>query len=593
MSLSRALLSVALVLAVGCGPSPGAEDAAGVRDGSIARDGSPGLDGSTLLDGAPSIDGSSPLDGSTGDGGAAGVVVSHDREVRGVWIATVFNINWPSRSGLSQAAQRAELTALFDAAARAGANAIFLQIRGEADAFYRSDLEPFSRFLTGTMGTDPGYDPLEFAVDAAHARGLELHAWMNPYRALASANDALASSGHVVQEQPDIVVPYGSSHWIDPGSAGGLAHTLAVIRDVLTRYDVDGLHFDDYFYPYPVSGVAFPDGASYAAYQSDGGTLGRSDWRRDNVHRMVEAVHDLVVEVRPDVRFGISPFGIYRPGMPEGIVGLDPYEALYADPLVWMERGWIDYLAPQLYWPTTRTGQAYDRLLDWWADRAVETGRTLLVGNYLEQLGSDPEWSVEEFRLQLDLTRAARDRNTRGNIFYHIDPIAEDRAGFASMLAADYYAAPASTPELVDAVGAAPGPPAVGVEGPDALLPPSSALRSWAAYEWATDGWALRVLSPATSARVSLWRGRWAVSAIDRHGLESLGTEVEITEGEPPGPGDPPPGLSCTHTTGGGLYAHTACSASYQCCDGAWLARTAGCGSCLCVEETGTIGCGL
>ncbi|MCA9609827.1 MAG: family 10 glycosylhydrolase, partial [Myxococcales bacterium] len=179
------------------------------------------------------------------------VDVSHAREVRGVWIASVYNINWPSRSGLSGDAQRAELDHLLDVAAGAGMNAVFLQIRAESDAFYASALEPWSRFLTGTSGGDPGWDPLDYAIGAAHARGLELHAWMNPYRALVSGDGASAAATHVVNAHPELVVRYGDLHWIDPGHPDGQAHVLAVIRDVLTRYAIDGLHFDDYFYPYP------------------------------------------------------------------------------------------------------------------------------------------------------------------------------------------------------------------------------------------------------------------------------------------------------------------------------------------------------
>lgn len=583
----RALSMVAVALALGAC----SDDAAPTDDAGRADAGRPDSGGRDA-DVPPGTDAGRA---DAGPGPAETVEVSHAREVRGAWIATVFNINWPSRSGLDATAQQRELIALLDAAERAGLNAVFLQIRAEADAFYRSDLEPWSRFLTGTQGRDPGYDPLSFAIDEAHARGLELHAWMNPYRALASADASVAAASHVLRARPDVTVAYGRYHWIDPGSEGGLSHTLAVIADVLERYDVDGVHFDDYFYPYPEAGVSFDDDASYAAYTSSGGTLGRADWRRDNVHRMVAAVHGLVAEARPDVRFGISPFGIYRPGMPSGISGLDPYDALYADPLEWMRQGWIDYLAPQLYWPTTRTAQAYGRLLDWWADQAVATGRTLLVGNYLAQLGSSSEWSLAEMRAQLDLTRAARDRMTRGNILYHAGPIVEDRLGIAEVLARDYYARPAATPALVDAEGSGPPAPLVTAAGADAVISaPPEGVRWWAAYRQGDAGFELERLVPAARDRATLWRGRWAVSAIDRRGLESRGAVVEIAEGDPPDEPDPPPpgGAECTHSFGG-RYAHTACSASYQCCDGAWVMRDAGCAACLCVEESGTTGCGI
>ncbi|MFK7987249.1 MAG: glycoside hydrolase family 10 protein [Sandaracinaceae bacterium] len=525
------------------------------------------------------------------DAGQPGIAAMHDRDVRGVWIATVFNINWPSRTGLSAEAQQAELIALLDAAEEAGANAVFFQARAEADAFYRSELEPFSRFLTGTQGGDPGYDPLSFVIDAAHARGLELHVWMNPYRAFASADASGTSAAHVTRAQPEIVRTYGTNHWIDPGSDAGRAHTLAVIRDVLNRYDVDGLHFDDYFYPYPAGGQAFDDDVTYSAYTAAGGTLERDDWRRDNVHQMVEAVHTLVREIRPDVRFGISPFGIYRPGMPEGIVGLDPVAELYADPLRWMTEGWVDYIAPQLYWPTTRTGQAFERLLDWWADRAMETGRWLLVGHYTAQLDSASDWSRSEFETQLALVRGARDRRTRGSIHYHLGPIVEDRSGIATYLRDTHHAEPAATPPLVDAVGPAPSPPTVSVDEADVLWSAPDE-RHLAAYEETDAGLRLRRLFPAGAGRGTLSRGSWVLTLIDRQGLEGRGTRVQIdAEGPVDPPPDPPPtGASCTHSFGG-TYAHGACSASYQCCDGAWRMGTDVCGACVCVETSGNTGC--
>ena len=568
------LMGLVLLASCNAGPEPHPPDAGGGFDARV-EDAGPAEDAQARVDAEP------PAEDT--------VVVAHTREVRGAWIATVWNINWPSRTGLSAAAQQAEMERLLDAAQAAGLNAIFLQIRAEADAFYDSPHEPWSRFLTGTQGVDPGYDPLAFAIEAAHARGLELHAWLNPYRALTTTDTSVAAADHVVNARPEVVRRYGRYHWIDPGSEAGLAHTLAVIRDVLERYDVDGVHFDDYFYPYPESGWTFDDDASYAAYTSAGGTLERDDWRRDNVHRMVAAVHDLVAELRADVRFGISPFGIYRPGMPEGIRGLDPVAALFADPMRWMQEGWIDYVAPQLYWPTTRSGQAYDRLLAWWADRAAEHGRTLLIGNYLAQLGSDAEWSLDELRTQVSLTQAEPD--AQGNIYYHIDPVDEDRMGFASMLAEDFYARPAASPALVDATGTVDAP-TVGVSGADVTVTASGALRSFAAYR-AVDGvWQLERLVPAATPAFTLWRGRWAISAIDRRGLESRGRVVEISVGDPPTEPPPPGGAACTHSFGG-RYAHTACSASYQCCDGAWAMIDAGCGACLCVETTGETGCGL
>lgn len=502
------------------------------------------------------------------------VEISHRREVRGAWIATVSRINWPTST--NAAAQRAQLIELLDTAKRAGINTIFFQVRPEADALYRSNLEPWSRYLTGTQGVDPGYDPLEFAIEESHRRGMELHAWLNPYRARAG-NVGASAANHVINRMPQAVVSYGNLRWLDPGHPDAFDHTLAVIEDLLARYDIDGLHFDDYFYPYPQSGVTFDDDATYAKY---GGGMSRADWRRDNVNRMVRAVSELVRTRRPDVRWGISPFGIYRPGMPEGVVGLDQYAVLYADPVRWMEQGWVEYVAPQLYWATTSSGQPYRSLLAWWDAQAAASGRMLLVGN-----AGDNGFSLAEYRAEMDAIRDDAREATRGAIWWSMRSIESTSNGLARMLANEYYDRPAATPPLVDAEGPPPAPPTVEVEeGVVHITTPPTGIRSWAIYRQSGDEWIIDQLVPAETTSLSLPDGTWAISAIDRSGLESRGVLVEgkgeVTE---------PTGASCTHSYGG-TYADTACSASYQCCDGTWMSRGA-CGTCACVEETGQVGC--
>ncbi|MGE0791755.1 MAG: glycoside hydrolase family 10 protein [Sandaracinaceae bacterium] len=580
--LSR-LAWVCCALAAGCGGSSTPDSGAPSRDAAAIGDGG-------RRDGGGETDGG---DGGRIDGGASSVTlvdVAHERELRGVWVATVFNINWPSRTGLSAAQMQAEMESLLDHAKDAGMNAVFFQVRAESDAFYASSLEPWSRFLTGTMGEDPGYDPLQHAIEQAHARGLELHAWVNPYRALASASPTIADPLHVTRSHAEWTVTYGANRWYDPGNAEARTHTLAVLRDILTRYDVDGLHFDDYFYPYPESGVTFGDAATYAAYQSGGGTLSIGDWRRENVHTMVSAVDALVREVRDDVRFGISPFGIYRPGMPPGISGLDQYAAIYSDPMRWLSEGWLDYLAPQLYWPTTRAAQDYAVLLGFWADAASAANTDLYVGNYLSQLGSASDWSVDEFRTEVALTRAARDRRALGNIQYQIAPIVENRSGIADVFEGELYARPAASPPIPRAT-ARPAPPRVSVDGADVTLASDDELRFYAAYRMDdASAFALERLVVAADASATLYRGEWAISAIDRSSMESQGVRVTIEVGDPPGPPPPPTGRSCTHSFGG-IYSDRGCSPSYQCCDGTWVDRAVGCGACVCEEATGMVGC--
>jgi uncharacterized lipoprotein YddW (UPF0748 family) len=296
------------------------------------------------------------------------------RELRGVWIATVSNIDWPSIPSRGDSArQQADLRVLLDRATTDGFNAVILQVRSGGDALYRSTLEPWAALLGNGQGVDPGWDPLAFAIAEAHARGLELHAWFNPYRA-GSARDSLAfASNHVFRTRRDLVRNYAAALWMDPGDPDVSARTLAAITDVVKRYDVDGVHIDDFFYPYPVADssgrlVDFPDSATYARFNPR--ALSRGDWRRDNVNRFVERMYDDVHRAKPWVRVGISPFGIWRPGNPAQIKGLDAYDAIYADSKLWLGRGWLDYFVPQLYWGIEPPAQSFTALLDWWVDPA-------------------------------------------------------------------------------------------------------------------------------------------------------------------------------------------------------------------------------
>jgi len=444
------------------------------------------------------------------------VPVSHDRELRGVWIATVFNINWPSSTGLSSAQAQGELIELLDVAQESGLNAVFFQVRPEADALYASSLEPWSRYLSGTQGVDPGWDPLQFLLDEGHARGLEIHAWMNPYRAKASSSST-AAANHQSVVNSAYAYPYGSTVWLDPGAPPVQDHLEAVIADLVSSYDVDGVHFDDYFYPYP-DGTPFPDNGTYATY---GGGMAQDDWRRDNVNQMMDRVSSTVAGIDPAVRFGISPFGIYRPGQPPGITGLDQYAELYADPPLWKANGWVDYLAPQLYWPTTQTAQAFEPLLDWWAE-LPEDGRSTFIGHALYQLDSSASWDLDEFREQLRLTRGRRDAHANGNIWYHIGPLVENQSGIRDVFRDELYPEPALSPPVFDMASVAVDPPTlsptptgVGVHHADA--------RWWVVYGEDGAGWTIDRIVSAEEPTIDLAPGRWAISAAGKHGVESLG----------------------------------------------------------------------
>ena len=307
---------------------------------------------------------------------------SAPREFRAAWVATVANIDWPSKPGLSADQQHAEMIAILDRAQALKLNAIIFQVRPAADALYASSLEPWSEYLTGTQGRDPGYDPLAEWVREAHRRGLELHAWFNPYRARHHAAKSPLAATHLGRTRPDIVKKYGELLWMDPGEPFAAERTLAVISDVVRRYDIDGVHLDDYFYPYPITQplpagapkttpseeVDFPDTPAWRRYQQAGGRLARADWRRQNVDRLVEQIHHRIHALKPWVKFGVSPFGLGRPDRrPPGIQGFSQYDKLYADVEKWVEQGWMDYLTPQLYWPASAKAQSFEVLLDYWA----------------------------------------------------------------------------------------------------------------------------------------------------------------------------------------------------------------------------------
>lgn len=292
------------------------------------------------------------------------------REFRGAWIASVANINWPSRNDLTVEQQKAEAISMLDILKDNNFNAAIFQIRPSADALYTSNIEPWSYFLTGETGKapSPNYDPLQFWIEEAHKRGLELHVWLNPYRAH-HANGGAVNSLSMANKLSDIVLRLKNGmYWFDPANPKTQGHVSNVVKDIVKRYDIDAVHFDDYFYPYATynRGADFPDNATWNAYVSSGGTLSRADWRRDNVNKFVERIYKEIHAEKNNVRFGISPFGIWKPGYPAGVVGSSQYDELYADAKLWLNKGWVDYFSPQLYWPIDSKGQSFEALLNWW-----------------------------------------------------------------------------------------------------------------------------------------------------------------------------------------------------------------------------------
>jgi uncharacterized lipoprotein YddW (UPF0748 family) len=340
--------------------------------------------------------------------------------MRGVWVCTVANLDWPSKSTLSPEkpeAQQKELIRILDTAKALRLNSVIFHVRSTGEAVYKSEIEPWSDYLTGQQGKPPAidWDPLGFAIQEAHKRGLELHAWFNPYRLGLTAKPLHAS--HFAKRFPEKVKVYGRDWWMVPTDPDVKEHVKKVVLDVVKRYDIDGVHFDDFFYPYPVkaeggsANVPFPDSEEYQAYRSSGGTLSKGDWRRFHVNDLIATVHREIKKVKPWVVFGISPFGIYRPNQPEGIKGLDQYNSIYADPLAWIKGGWCDYIAPQLYWndrsPSIALGdgKCYSRLLKWWAEQATSPVK-LFVGHYTDRIDpSERDWDAKEIPWQVQLAR--------------------------------------------------------------------------------------------------------------------------------------------------------------------------------------------
>jgi len=345
------------------------------------------------------------------------------REFRAAWIATVANINWPSKSGLTTQQQQREAIDLLDFLKSHNYNAVIFQARPQADALYKSDLEPWSFFLSGTVGKapDPYYDPLEFWINAAHERGLELHVWLNPYRAHHSTGGPLSEKS-LVKKHPEFVVGLKNGMWwMDPSKQATQDHSAAVVMDIVKRYNVDGIHFDDYFYPYASynKGQDFPDAASYQEYLKTGGKLTKPDWRREEINLFVERIYKEIKAEKPEVKFGISPFGIWRPGYPKSIKGMDQYNELYADAKLWLNKGWIDYFTPQLYWKINQTAQSFPVLLGWWDEENTQK-RHLWPGINID-FGGDSQ-NLDETINQIMLTRGML-TDSKGTVHWSIAPL--------------------------------------------------------------------------------------------------------------------------------------------------------------------------
>lgn len=371
-------------------------------------------------------------------------------EFRGVWIATVDNIDWPQRGVTNPANQKAEFIRLLDLHHRNGMNAVIVQIRPSADAFYASPYEPWSQWLTGTQGKAPFpfYDPLQFMVTEAHKRGMEFHAWLNPYRANFNIRSASIAPDHVTRTHPEWFLTYGGKKYFNPADKQAQQFVINVVRDIVKRYDIDAIHMDDYFYPYRINGVEFPDAASY---KKSGSRLSKDDWRRSNVDSIIRQLSIAIKQEKPYCKFGISPFGVWRnkTSDPDGSntkAWQTNYDDLYADILLWLKKEWIDYVAPQLYWEIGHKLADYTELVDWWSRHSY--GRHVYIGHAVYKATEksiawkNPSELPDEIKLLREYP------TLKGSIFYSSKSFDRNPNGWNDSLRNNYYRSRATIPEM-------------------------------------------------------------------------------------------------------------------------------------------------
>lgn len=470
--------------------------------------------------------------------------IEPDREFRAAWVATVSNIDWPSNRNLSTERQKAELIGILDRAVEINLNAIVFQARTMCDALYASRYEPWSEFLTGEMGKppEPFYDPLEFIIEESHKRGLELHVWINPYRAKHPSAKTELPDTHVSKRNPGIVREYGTHLWLDPTEEATKNYTLNVVLDIIRRYDIDGIHYDDYFYPYPsyAGGADFPDDANWDEYRRNGGKLSRGDWRRHHVNDLVQRFYETVKREDPSVKVGVSPFGIWKPDHPKGIQGTSQYEVLFADPKLWLNEGWLDYFTPQLYWPIDQAAQSYPRLLAWWASENTRN-RHIWPGNFTSKVTNAADsWSPEEIVSQIKATRAQE--GASGNVHFSMIPLMQNRKNLSGILQSGVYSQPALVPASPWLDSTPPAPPraslrriAGGMIEVEWASPPEDEIRLWAVYSRSGGrDWNMEIVPAYKTHNGSLRLSAAdnitdvAVSAVDKLGNESRRTLLRV-----------------------------------------------------------------
>jgi uncharacterized lipoprotein YddW (UPF0748 family) len=370
-------------------------------------------------------------------------------EFRGVWIATVDNIDWPTRGNYNSDSQKVEFTRILDMHQRNGMNAVIAQIRPATDAFYPSPYEPWSEWLTGKQGSPPNpyYDPLQFMIDETHKRGMVFHAWCNPYRAVFTLNKSSIAPTHVTRLHPEWFLNYGDKKYFDPGNKEAQQFVVSVIRDIVSRYNIDAIHFDDYFYPYRIAGKEFPDDSSFSKYNNG---LSKDDWRRSNVDSIIVFLSRVIKEENKQCQFGISPFGIWRnksqdPDGSETQGGQTNYDDLYADILLWLKKGWIDYVAPQIYFELGHPRAEYKTLLDWWSTHSY--GKHCYIGLGIYKANTNAAWK-DKTQIPRQIEALRNTANVQGMIFFSSKSFNNNPNGWSDSLRLNYFKEPASIPAM-------------------------------------------------------------------------------------------------------------------------------------------------
>lgn len=460
------------------------------------------------------------------------------REFRGAWVATVANISWPTKGNFSPERQKEEAMNILNLLKQANFNAVILQVRPSADALYKSNLEPWSYFLTGEIGKAPTpfYDPLEFWISEAHKRGMELHVWLNPYRAHHTSGGGVTEKSIVNKFGGDVVKLKNGMWWFDPSSQKVQDHVSAVVKDLVKRYDIDAVHFDDYFYPYAEynGGRDFPDSKSWAVYQASGGTLSKADWRRGSVNKFVKRMYDEIHAEKKFVKFGIAPFGIWKSGYPSDVRGSSQYDDLFADAKLWLNEGWVDYFSPQLYWKEGGA-QSFSSLLKWWQSENTKK-RHLWPGiNTVEVRGVQDRPTEIVGQIQTDRNLI---KNGAGVIHWSVDGISKSPAMFSALqnIYKDKALVPAS-PWLKSEPTVKPELSAQKSGGNIELKWLSrnqDQVTNWLLYTRYGNVWTPEIISPATNSILlpNSKNGKKleavALKAVDRDGSESDYAAVKI-----------------------------------------------------------------